>query len=126
MNKNQTPKPFYIKRNLLACLEPALFMKQGAERFSVSYIGMKRSFIIPFLVLPLSIATMITAHPEGNLSGGAMQALAVMYGLRTDLYLAVFCNIMYFMAKNMNRMSNYLSLITDLSLIHISEPTRPL
>lgn len=112
MNKNQTPKPFYIKRNLLACLETALFMKQGAERFSVSYIGMKRSFIIPFLVLPISIATMIAAHPEGNLSGGTMQALAIMYGLRTVLYLAVFCTIMYFMAKNMNRMSNYCRFIT--------------
>lgn len=111
MNKHQVPKPFYIKRNLLACLETALFMKQGAERFSVSYKGMKRSFIIPFLVLPLSITTLISAHPD-NLSGGAMQALAIIYGLRTVLYLTVFCSIMYFMAKNMNRMSSYCRFIT--------------
>tara|TARA_B100000242_G_scaffold197639_1_gene142896 strand:- start:1165 stop:1953 length:789 start_codon:yes stop_codon:yes gene_type:complete len=112
INKHQPPKPFYIKRNLLACLETALFMKQGAERFSVSYIGMKRSFIIPFLILPLSIMTMIAAHPDSNLSMNAMQVLALIYGLRVVLYLAVFCTIMYFMAKNMNRMSSYCRFIT--------------
>lgn len=112
MNNTQSPRPNYIRRNLLACLETALFMQQGPERFSISKKAMKRSFLIPFLVLPLTISTMIAAHPDPNLSMGAVHALALMYGLRTVLYLASFMGFIYFMAKSMNRVENFARMVT--------------
>ncbi|MFP4313980.1 MAG: hypothetical protein ACLFR0_06610 [Alphaproteobacteria bacterium] len=109
----QYPRPHYIKRNLLATLETALFMKQGAERFSVSKAAMKRSFLIPLLVLPLSVATMIAAHPEGSeLSQSATYALAIMYGLRTVLYLTGFMGFIYIMAKSLNRVECFARMVT--------------
>ncbi len=106
-NNQQYPRPYYIRRNLLGCLETALFMKQGAERFSVSYEGMKRSFIVPFLVLPLSIATMIAAHPDQNMGADSATFLAMIYGLRTVLYLVAFVAFSYFLAKGLDRMENF-------------------
>lgn len=112
MNTTQYPRPHYIRRNLLACLETALFMKQGPERFSISKQAMKRSFLIPFLVLPLTISTMIAAHPDPDLSMGAIHAIALVYGLRTVLYLAGFMAFIYFMAKSMDRVENFARMVT--------------
>lgn len=114
MNKtSQYPRPNYIKRNLLGTLEIGLFMPQGAQRFSVSKQAMKRSFLIPFLILPLTIATMIAAHPEGSsLSTTAIYALAIMYGLRTVLYLAGFMGFIYIMAKSLNRVESFARMVT--------------
>lgn len=107
------PRPNYIRRNLLGTLETALFMKQGAERFSVSKAAMKRSFLIPFLILPLTISTMIAAHPEGSaLSSTAINALAIMYGLRTVLYLACFMGFIYIMARSLDRVESFARMVT--------------
>lgn len=109
----QSPRPNYIRRNLLATLEIALFMKQGAERFSVSKAAMKRSFLIPFLILPLTISTMIAAHPEGaTMSSTAINALAIMYGLRTVLYLAGFMGFIYIMARSLDRVECFARMVT--------------
>ncbi|MFN3701024.1 MAG: hypothetical protein ACK4VI_05830 [Alphaproteobacteria bacterium] len=105
-------RPHYIRRNLMGCLEIALFMRSGVERFSMSYSGMKLSFIIPFLILPLSIATMIFAHPNQELSAGSIHAIALIYGLRTVLYLAAFTGIMYIMARKLNRMEGFTRFVT--------------
>jgi hypothetical protein len=106
-NNKQFPRPYYVRRNLLGCLETALFMKQGADRFSVSYEGMKRSFVVPFLVLPFSVATLIMAHPDQNMTMDSASFLALIYGLRTVLYLAVFMAFSYFLAKGLDRMENF-------------------
>lgn len=114
MNKStQYPRPNYLKRNLLGTLEIALFMRQGAERFSVSKQAMKRSFLIPFLILPFSIMTMIAAHPSSaELSSSAVYALAIMYGLRTVLYLAGFMGFIYIMAKSLDRVECFARMVT--------------
>ncbi len=105
-------RPHYIRRNLLGALETALFMRSGPEKFSQSLKGMKLSFLLPLLILPFSIIPMIAAHPDTGLSMTAMNVLAVIYGLRTVIYLAGFTAIMYFLAKNMGRMDGFYRFVT--------------
>ena len=112
MSYSQKPRPGYIQRNLLACLETALFMPNGPERFSVSRAAMKRSFLIPFLVLPFSILTMIAAHPDPQLSQTSMYALAIMYGLRTVLYLGGFYALMYGMSRHLKKEESFTRMVT--------------
>ena len=108
-DKAAYPRPNYIKRNLLGCLETALFMPEGAERFSESKQGMMRSLFIPFLVLPVTAITFIAAHPI-QLSHEATQAMAAIYLVRTILYLACFMGFSYIMAKSLDRLDSFYKL----------------
>lgn len=97
-----------IRQNLLGCLEIALFMPCGAARFSSSPDALKKSFIVPFLFLPLSVATVLAAHPAaGELGGGSAQALAVIYALRLFVYLGLFLGLVYMMARKIDRMDGF-------------------
>ncbi len=111
MNTNQSfPRPNYIKRNLLGCLETALFMPGGAGRFSESREGMIRSLIVPFLVLPVTAATFIAAHPDYS-AGGTAQIMAGIYVIRTIVYLAAFMGFSYMTAKYLDRMDCFYKMV---------------
>jgi hypothetical protein len=96
-----------IRQNLLGCLETALFMHSGAKRFSASKDSMKRSFIIPLLALPLTLATVLAAHPHDDLTQGTANILIAIYSLRLALYLGVFLGLVYFFAKNTDRLDSF-------------------
>ena len=96
-----------IKNNLLGSLEIALFMPGGANRFCGDHKAMLKSFLIPLLVLPLTLFTVIAAHPDPDLSTNSAKILMVVYSLRTIVYLAVFLGFVYFMAKSMDRLENF-------------------
>ncbi len=97
----------FIKNNLLGCLEIALFMPRGAQRFCADYRGMLRSFAIPVLVLPLTLATMIAAHPDPDLTSDSAKILMVIYSLRTVVYLGLYLSLVYVMAKSMDRLESF-------------------
>lgn len=97
-----------VRRNLLGCLEIALFMPAGATRFSPSPEALKKSFIVPVVLLPLSVATVLTAHPAaGELGGGSAQILAVIYALRLFVYLGLYLGLVYMMAQKMDRIEGF-------------------
>ncbi len=95
-----------LRQNLLGSLEVALFMRTGTGRFSASRESMKRSFMIPVVLLPLTVASVLAAHPE-KLDIASMQALALIYTLRLFVYLAGFLALVYSMARSMDRLDSF-------------------
>lgn len=97
-----------IRQNLLGCLEIALFMANGAARFSSSPDALKKSFAVPFLLLPLTVATLLAAHPDSSaMDSASMQALAIIYALRLFVYLGLFLGLVYMMALKMDRIEGF-------------------
>ncbi len=93
--------------NLLGCLETALFMRGGANRFCASRKAMAKSFLIPIILLPLTLITVLSAHPAGALNASSMQALAIIYSLRLFVYLALFLTVVYTMARTMDKLDDF-------------------
>lgn len=90
-------------RNLLGSLEIALFMQSGAGRFCATRAAMMKSFAIPALLLPVTLAAVFTAHPDGALSAASMQILALIYALRVFVYLGLFLGLVYLMTDKLAR-----------------------
>lgn len=90
-----------IRQKLLGCLEIALFMPKGAERFDADKQTMARSFLIPLLFLPISIGVVLSAHPAA-LSAGSMQVIGAIYALRLFVYLGAYLALVFAMTKFLN------------------------
>ena len=100
-----------IRKNLLGCLEIALFMRQGSERFSASKKGLKFSFLIPIILLPLTLATVLSAHPS-DLSASSAQVLGTIYALRLFVYLGLFLAFVYTMARTLDKLDDFYKFAT--------------
>ena len=96
-----------LKKNLLGTLEIALFLKKGADRFSSNHKNFKTSFLIPILLLPLTLVTVFYAHPAGQLADGATQILAIIYTLRLFISLGLFLGFVYMMAKTLDKAKEF-------------------
>lgn len=96
-----------IQRNLLGCLETALFMPAGPKRFCADRKGMAISFLIPLLLLPLTLVTVFAAHPYPDLSSSTAKILVAVYSLRVIVYLALYLGFVYFMARSLDRLENF-------------------
>lgn len=95
-----------IKQSLLGSLEIALFMKGGARRFQTDASSMKKSFLIPIMLLPLTLAMVLGAHPNA-LTPTSAQILAVIYSLRLFVYLGAFLGFVYYMARTMDKLDDF-------------------
>jgi hypothetical protein len=95
------------RQNLLGSLEIALFMRAGAQRFSPSADMMKKSFLIPIVLLPLSLLVVVFAHPEGAMDALSLQIISVIYALRLFVYLAAFLGMVYLMASKLGRLEDF-------------------
>lgn len=105
MNKKRSA---YITQNLLGTLEIALFMPRGAKRFGDSIKAFKYSFIIPLMILPLTLITVLAAHPSSaTLSPETAHVLMAIYSMRLFVYLGLFLGVVYFMAKGMDRLDGF-------------------
>ena len=91
-----------IRQHLLGCLEIALFMGKGPERFNADKASMQRSFLIPLFFLPISIGIVLSAHPSGALNAASMYALAGIYTLRLFVYLGAYLGMIYAMTRALN------------------------
>jgi hypothetical protein len=96
-----------INHHLLGCLETALLMRSGIARFSSTREAMIQSFAIPVLLLPLTILTVLTAHPHDDLTTSTSHLLIAIYTLRVFVYLGLFLGFVYTMAKTMDRMQDF-------------------
>ncbi len=100
-------KSHEIRENLLGCLETALFMKSGAKRFSNTRSAMIKSFLIPIILLPITLITVLNAHPDASLSAQSAQILIAVYALRLFVYLTAFLAFVYGLARTMDKMDNF-------------------
>ncbi|NCT40558.1 MAG: hypothetical protein GW778_02715 [Alphaproteobacteria bacterium] len=96
-----------FKQNALAALETALFLKKGAKRFSSDSKSLKQSFLLPIMLLPITLIIVFYAHPDGKLADGATQILAIIYTLRLFIYLGLFLGFVYLMTKSMDRAEDF-------------------
>jgi len=114
-----------IRRNLLGCLEIALFMPQAGTRFGNSYDEMIRSFYIPVFCFPVILFFFYTLMP-GELTDESHTVISMIYSLRFAISLGVFLGFVYFLASKIERKdhfyrfviaNNWLSLPTAVILI---------
>lgn len=96
-----------IRQNLLGCLETALFMRTGADRFSSGTANLKKSFLIPVILLPLTLIMVLGAHPAEALDASSMQIIGIIYALRLFVYLGLFLGFVYAMAKGMDKLEDF-------------------
>jgi hypothetical protein len=91
-----------IRRNLLGCLEVALFMPIARQRFGNSYDEAVRSFIIPILLFPLSLAA-VYLFPADYMNGAAPNTIALLYTLRMVSTWALFIAAVYLIVQQIDR-----------------------
>lgn len=96
-------KSLKVSKNIIGTLDVALFMPRSENRFSDDKQAFKASFIIPLALLPLTMITVLAAHPSEALAPGSAEVLMTIYGLRFFISLAMFLGVVYFMAKTMDR-----------------------
>ena len=101
-----------VKQNILGTIEISLLLGKGAERFSYDTKNTYLSFIIPLLLLPLTLITVFYAHPNGQLADGATQILTAIYTLRVFVHLGLYLAFVYTMSKTLGKASEFKRFIT--------------
>ncbi|MDB5490600.1 MAG: hypothetical protein JWO78_449 [Micavibrio sp.] len=95
-----------IRRNLLGGLEIALFMQKGSKRFGNTYDEAMRSFIIPILLFPFSLAALYL-FPIPEMAGASKNALTLMFSLRLSFSWLAFFGIIYWMLQRLDHMEHF-------------------
>lgn len=95
-----------IKRNLLGGLEIALFMQKGAERFGNTYEEAMRSFVVPILLFPFTLAALYL-FPTPEIAGASKNALTLMLSLRLAFSWLAFFGIIYWMLQKLHHMEHF-------------------
>lgn len=91
-----------ILRNLLGCLEVALFMPVARTRFGDSADEALRSFIVPVLLFPLTILV-VYFYPKPELANDSVAILTLLYSLRMVLIWAAFFGTVYWITREVDR-----------------------
>lgn len=107
-----------IKRNLLGCLEIALLMRQGRNRFGNNYDEAMRSFIVPILVSPLMLLV-IMMYPSPEISEVSRNSLALMYALRMFAVTALFLGSVWWIVRELDRREYFLQFVTAMNWLSI-------
>lgn len=100
-----------IKRNLLGGLEIALLMHQGARRFGNSYEEAMRSFIIPILLFPLTLAFFYT-FPAPDVAGTSKNTLTLLFSLRLTFSWMLFFGAIAWILHRVDHMENFYRFVT--------------
>ncbi len=91
-----------LRRNLIGCLEVALFMPIAKQRFGDTYDEAVRSFIIPILLFPLSLAS-VYLFPQQPLAAASQNTIALLYSLRMATCWALFLSAVYLIVREIDR-----------------------
>lgn len=100
-----------IKRNLLGCMEIALLMRKGRDRFGNNYDEALRSFIVPILLSPL-VLLVIMLYPAPDISDVSRSALALIYALRMFAVTALFLGAVWWIVGELDRREHFLQFVT--------------
>lgn len=97
----------------MGCLEIALFMKQGVERFSDGWGPMWRSFVLPIALIPLSfIALSYMQVDTPEIADKDFASIAGLFFGKWIFTSALGLAILIAFAKAYDRMDNVLKTIT--------------
>lgn len=107
-----------IKRNLLGCLEVALFMPIAKQRFGNSYDEAVRSFIIPIVLFPLSLAA-VYLFPADTMHGASQNTIALLYALRMVTAWGLFLAAVYYIVREFDRRDLFYKFIIATNWINI-------
>lgn len=91
-----------IMRNLLGSLEVALFMPAARKRFGDSKEEAIRSFVVPILLFPLTLAA-VYLYPKEAIAHNSANMLSLIYSLRMVAIWALFFGTVYWIAKEIDR-----------------------
>lgn len=95
-----------LKRNLLGGLEIALLMPAGAKRFGNTYDEAIRSFIIPILLFPLTLAALFF-YPVIEASGASKNTIILLFSLRLAFSWVMFFGIIYWLMRHVDHLDNF-------------------
>lgn len=95
-----------LKRNLLGGLEIALLMPVGAKRFGNTYDEAIRSFIIPILLFPLTLAALFY-FPVAEVSGASKNTITLLFSLRLAFSWAIFFGLIYWLMRHVDHLDNF-------------------
>lgn len=95
-----------VKRNLLGTLEVALLMPAGPKRFGNSYDEAVRSFLIPILLFPLTLAALYL-YPHPDIANSSRNTLTLLFSLRLGLSWLMFFGIIYWMMKKVDHLEHF-------------------
>lgn len=107
-----------IKRNLLGCLEIALLMRQGRNRFGNSQEEAIRSFIVPILLSPLVLLA-IMLYPSAEISQVSRDTLSLMYALRMAAVTAIFLGAVWWIVREINRREYFLQFVIAMNWLSV-------
>lgn len=107
-----------IKRSLLGCLEIALLMRQGRNRFGNTYDEAMRSFIVPILLSPLVLAA-IMLYPAPEISAVSQDTLALMYALRMFAVTAMFLGAVWWIVREIDRREYFLQFVIAMNWLSV-------
>ena len=95
-----------IKDNLLGGLEIFLLMHRGAKRFGNTYKEALRSFIIPILLFPFSLAA-LNAFPVADLAGTSKNTMTLLFSLRLAVSWLLFFGVIAWILQRVDHMENF-------------------
>lgn len=107
-----------IKRNLLGCLEIALLMRKGRDRFGNNYDEAMRSFIVPILLSPI-VLLVIMLYPAPEISEVSRSTLALVYALRMFAVTALFLGAVWWIVRELDRREYFLQFITAMNWLSV-------
>lgn len=107
-----------VKRDLLGSLEVALFMPEARGRFGTGAEEAIRSFLIPTLLLPVSLL-LVYAFPKPELADAPASVIAILYSLRMVLTWALFLGAIYWLTRNVNRREYFCQFVIAINWLAI-------
>lgn len=107
-----------VKRNLLGCLEIALLMRKGRDRFGNDYDEAMRSFIVPILLSPV-VLLVIMLYPAPEISEISRSTLALVYALRMFAVMALFLGAVWWIVGELDRREYFLQFVTAMNWLSV-------
>ncbi len=103
-----------VKRNLLGCFEVVLFMRSGVERFVGTREAAIKSFIIPLILLPVTLLAMVALS-----QGYSASLLMSLHTVRIVLSILLFFTAVYFLSKQYDRGKYFYQFLTVANWMNI-------
>ncbi len=108
-----------IRQNLLGSLEVALFMPVARLRFGRSQNAALRSFLVPVLLLPLTLLGVVMYPPSDDIAGKTTTIVMMLYALRFMFLLGIFYFAVYWICDQIERRDEFIPFVIAYNWLHI-------
>lgn len=101
------------KNPLLGCLEIAIFMREGPQRFTQGKEAMWRSFLIAALNIPLLLISMPYVYAaKENLHASPLSLITILFIIKIIVVMIVGLGLIYYFCHLTKRKENFVYYIT--------------